>query len=259
MHYIFLGSSRTNYGINQAAFNQTLPGKKVLNAGVASSTFLTTGILTKEIMQRVNHSVFLVELNLINGWFPPDLSLQVKLKTIIKFIYPLMKQSSFSDFIDIYVPFLASYLLDEFRLKPYLSILLNAEFKNSFHKQTIFYQSKEFCPSAFFTAKDAYQMVDSLEQISPIYKALINNLIQTAHQTNNSILFYLPTAIKDQSNKKEIFKLFNFIPIENKIFYNDKFLQSINQPENMYDEIHLNFNGSKVFSKFIANKMIELK
>lgn len=257
-HYIFLGSSKTNYGINQVTFNQTLPGKKVLNVGVASSTLLTTGLITKEIMQRVNHSVFLVELNLMNGWFPPDLSLQLKFKTIVKFVYPLIMQGDFNDFMDIYMPFFGAYIFDEFRLKPYVNNLLNVEFRKSFHKQTVFYESKEFCPNVFYTTQDVHQMVDSIEQISPMYKVLMYDLIQTAHQTKNTILFYLPTAIKDQNNKNELFKLYNFIPIENKILYNDTFLHSINQPKNMYDNIHLNFNGSVVFSKFMANKLIEL-
>jgi lysophospholipase L1-like esterase len=87
---------------------------------------------------------------------------------------------------------------------------------------------------------------------------IINELIRKARETGSKVIFYISPVTSNKPERETINAVFNLIPAENKIHYDQSFLDKLNNPALFSDPTHLNSAGAILFTNYLAEQIRRL-
>ncbi len=249
----FVGSSRTKYGINDTLIEKRLKNIKVVNAGVLSANFLSSTMLALEILSMDSNSTLCIELGVVNGKAPSQISMLVETRYLHSTFESNLQESSLEDLYKIYSPYYEAYFFDFFSIKPYLSYLLSNESISSLTQFGVHNKNLNLLPFHSIKCGDLNKDYAKPSHNFFIYKNLIKLIIEKSKLLNCRVYFYLPPHTASPEEKERLIEVFKLIPIENRIIFNCEFLAALRNPEWMADEEHLNVKGASFYSSFFGN------
>ncbi len=249
----FVGSSRTKYGINDTLIERRLKNIKVVNAGVLSANFLSSTMLALEILSMDSNSTLCIELGVVNGKAPTQISMLVETRYLHSTFESNLQESSLEDLYKIYFPYYEAYFFDFFSIKPYLSYLLSNESISSLTQFGVHNKNLNLLPYHSIKCGDLNKDYAKPSHDFIIYENLIKLILEKSKISNAKVYFYLPPHTTSDEQKERLIQLFKLIPIENRINFNCEFLAALRNPMLMADEGHLNVKGASFYSFFFAN------
>jgi hypothetical protein len=251
----FIGSSRTRCSIDDSLLNSRFSGAGFVNIGIDNGTFIFNKIVADKIMQNGQPEVLFIELSVINARLPSAYRLLTNGNDIIKALTPLMKGATIDDTRKIFWPMVERAFLSQTRLGPEIKSIFGGSAING---------RLGFSHSAIITAKSpsvipAKLLADKQDApaVHPLYGQIINELTLKAQQTGTRLVFFIPPAMKTTEEKEVLTAVFNSIPRENKVLYDQEFLAGLNDKALFKDEIHLNTTGSQVYTNYLADQAVQ--
>ncbi len=251
--FYFIGSSRTRSGINDSMLNSRFNTTGFVNIGIDNGTFLFNKIVADKLMQDGGPKTLFIEVSVINARLPAGYRLLVGSKDIIDAVTPLMNNAAIHDIRKIFWPILERTSLSRIRLGPEIKTLLKEPAING---QLGFLRSMNVASAFspwFLSEKDMATMDERSAHL--LYGQLINELLLKAKRSGSRLIFFVPPALKTEAEKAVLTAVFNAIPVENRLLYDQNFLNRLNNNTLFRDETHLNTAGSGVFTDYLAEQV----
>ncbi len=254
----FTGTSRTQCAINDSLLNNSTNRYRFFNAGFAYGTFISNIALANKLLNKVDSPVIFIELSVANGRMPVTFSLVSEPLHTFSSIWPMLENTSFKDVYHVYGPFTENYFIDYVNLKPYLKIY-NSNYKlNDYFGHTKKSVALKENPGTFLLHKEVTDTVINNKPVPQSYLIMIEQLLSKAKLLNSHIIFTLPLCINNTEEKERLLSIYKNIPAENKLLYSSTFLQEINNPAYLADDIHFNVKGAEVFTRYMSEAVIEI-
>jgi hypothetical protein len=252
--FYFIGSSRIRHAINDSLLNSRFSSIDFLNTGMDNCTFIFNKVLADKLLNTNGPKTLFIEISVINARLPVGHEFILKNKEIISSVTPLMKKAGINDIRKIFWPLIESLSLSRVRLGPGIKGLLKM---TTVDGQVGFLGSSDSTPKVspwFFNEKDT--ALSGETEVHPLYGEIIHRLIGEAKQTGSKIIFIISPATRTASEKEVLTAVFNAIPRENKLLYDQDFLNKLNDKTLFRDEIHLNTAGSILFTNYLSEQAI---
>ncbi|RXK60832.1 SGNH/GDSL hydrolase family protein [Lacibacter luteus] len=254
----FTGTSRTQCAINDSLLNNGTDRYLFFNAGFAYGTFISNIALANKLMNRIDSPVIFIELSVANGRMPVTFSLVSEPANMLSSMWPLLQTTSFKDVYHVYGPFTENYFIDYINLKPYLKIYNSNYTLSDYFGRSKKYDSLQNHPGTFLLHNDLTNTAIDPAAVPESYRIMIEQLLVKAEQTNCRIFFTLPVCINNTEEKERLLAIYNSIPEKNKLHYSSSFLQEINNPAYLADDIHLNVKGAEVYTNYVKETITEI-
>lgn len=254
----FTGTSRTKCAINDSLLNAGEDAYLFFNAGFGYGTFISNMVLANKLMNQIDSPVIFIELSVANGRMPETFSLVSDPSNTLSTIAPLLQNPSFKDVYNVYGPFTENYFIDYINLKPYLKLYKSNYTLTDFFGQTKKYAVLQKDPGTFLLQEDLERAAKTKTVIPSSYSTMIGHLLAKAEQTRSRIIFTLPVCMNNAEERERLLAVYNSLPKKNKLFYSESFLQEINNPSYLADDIHMNIKGADVYTNYIKKAVTAL-
>ncbi|MFY7840888.1 MAG: SGNH/GDSL hydrolase family protein [Lacibacter sp.] len=254
----FLGTSRTKCAINDSLLNSNSTPYRFFNSGFGYGTFISNIVLANKLMNQIDSAVIFIELSVANGRMPYTFSLVSDPSNTFASMWPVLQKTSFKDVYHVYGPFFENYFIDYINLKPYLKLYRSKYELTDFFGQTKKYVSLQNNPGTFLLQEDLNNTLKKPAEIPSSYRIMIAQLLAKAENANTHIVFTLPVCMNSAEEKERVLAVYNSLPKKNKLVYSNAFLQQINNPNYLSDDIHLNVKGADVYTNYMKETLVEI-
>ncbi|PWA10209.1 hypothetical protein DB891_05800 [Flavobacterium laiguense] len=230
----FIGSSRVQRGIDHQLLNKKNKGDKAYNLGISGATFIHNITLAEHLILHCNAKKLFIELSpIIYSFHPVHESLNVNRSKIMK-IYNL-------DYIEF-------YLFSKLNLRSSLKKIvtpsnnISKEYGYVFGNQNNYHKTK-----SFLKIEDLEKNWNS--DVSK-YFDIISNFNKIALKHNTKIYFFLPLTFRKEKEREIVSTIYQLLPNNQKVIYTEHFINSIHDPDYLFDENHFNYKGAKIMTSY---------
>lgn len=245
----FIGSSRTRRAINDSMLNARFKNNNFVNIGMDNCTFLFNKVIADKLLDAGNVKTLFIELSVINSRLPAIYSQVATDKDIFGTIVPLINQGGINDFRKIFWPILEQVSLSKARLGPAIRKFLPEQTVDGKLGFAGAYDTTKTISEHYLTEADLVKGYG--KKIHPLYLQLVTELIAKAKLTGANIVFFISPAIKTEAEKEVLLSMYNLVPPEHRLVYEQSFLNKIHQRGFFMDETHFNTQGSFLFTEYL--------
>lgn len=253
----FVGSSRTNRGINPSVISSLIQTHRFLNLGISGSTFFSNYVITNYLIEQTSCEVIIFELSPIISNSPDFVhrltnSLDIDLYSYSTDINGDDHGSNFRFKVETLNDIISKKIFIKQKVKHLLNVKSNDEFGYRQESENrIKTNASILKPQDLAVTSSAYDLSMYLQGIA--------QLIKKANSKNRSIRFMLPLTFRKETEKDIIIPLFHQIPDSLKVLYDERILEAVNRPELLLDANHFNSKGAKILTHEIARLIQEQK
>ncbi len=250
---IFIGNSRVNAALDDSLFASKIHDFEIHNYAIWGVPFNYTLKIIEKLSAQTSNSVFYIELS--------------QMHTTLHFMtYSLL---NIEEQTDATLNFYRNYNINTFNQAKTLvyestnllhTVIASSKYYNTLRGNIQYDHAPKHSelteiykgPTYIIANQNDYNNnIDST--LSKQYISLINKHIKLFDLNKNKLYFMLPVTFNTNAERISITNIFNQIPNSNKVVYSQKFFKAINNRNNLNDRMHLNTQGSIIFT----NEMIE--
>jgi hypothetical protein len=244
--YYFVGSSRTQRGVNNQILNQAIPSIKCYNLGMGAMTLNYSEQVVLQLMESSQKKVIFMELSKIQPsppigfqYFCGYKGLQIG---VARGIQHLMLQKPSKIISD-----MNNFLFCILSIKQDIVAFLSPQHLKLYEGHIESNVSYKGDDQIFVTSHHIPQQKPAF-----IYQNIIHHLLKKAEKSNTTLLFYLPITLGSVEEKNEILPVFHQLNKAHKIIYPQKLMDKITHSRYLSDPNHFNKEGAKIFSEYLV-------